>query len=339
MHETTHPTRPYTNLELVLYSKGYLHQLTDFLGSEDLTASLVAEVFNQARKTPALHRCTPGSIAHGVARVAALRLNPALPNMVYFIPRSLKQDDGKPELELTLQYGYAGLRELVMRHPAVQDCFTREVCINDRYEPPRTLTTLPLHTFPDRFLPRGRVEGYYAVIQLTNGNWRFLQMSVKEVEAHAKRYVSDLHRAPAWQKGTRPDVADGLVPFDKMALKTCLRMLCNGRDVPMTAEVSEALAGEVVMETTAQAHGSNAQSPRPAAIPMTTGGVTLDTLTGELYGDPEQMAEHLGRETGATTPLKKASVAPEPEPVPPSAQPFFDLEASAAADRALTSQD
>jgi phage RecT family recombinase len=286
--------REYSTLERVLWSPSYAKDLARFLGSEESAAAFIAEIFNQARKLPELHRCTQLSIAHNVARVAALRLNPALPNMVFFIARRLEQPDKSYAMELTVQYGYAGLRNLVMRCPEVRDCFTREVCVNDVYEQPPSLITPPVHRLPARFQPRGRVEGYYAVVQLTNGHWRTLQMSVKEVEDHAKRYVRQ--PGPAWNKGTRPDVADGLTPFDKMGLKTCLRMLLNGRDVPMTTEVREALAIDPTLTSTGEGYGEthHTTSLLPSSV-----GLPLDQLINDISGghDITDVAARMGQES------------------------------------------
>lgn len=298
--------REYTNLEKAL-STGFARDLTRFLGSEEAAAAFIAEIYNQARRVPELHVCTVESIRLNVARIAALRLNLALPNMVHLIPRNMKQpkaNDRAPDVwakELTIQYGYAALRELATRAPGVKDCFTREVCVNDFYEPPVSLTAPPTHRLPARFTPRGRVEGYYAVIELYNGNWRHLQMSVAQVEAHVKRYVREI--GPAWEKGKRPDLEDGLTAFDKQALKTCLRMLCNGRDIPMSSDVRTALDAEEAMErrqTAAELQGYGPQGQRAALTAAT--GLPLDDLLQDVAGvrDKESVAVHIERETRVT---------------------------------------
>jgi recombinational DNA repair protein RecT len=131
------------------------------------------------------------------------------------------------------------------------------------------------------------------VAQIKGGNWRFWPMSVAEVEAHAKRYVPDLERAPAWQGGKRPDV-DGLTSFDKMSLKTCLRMLLNARDFSLEADVVQALESEEAWrrETAAEAQGLTRSGERPqlpeaASPPPPDGapGQAMSELIDELYGD------------------------------------------------------
>jgi len=317
---TLSDSREYTNLEKALYSKLFMRDLALWLGSEEAAATLAAAVFNQAREVPALHECTIESIRLNVGKVAALHLNPALPNMVSFISRNAKRTEQGREIwvkELTIQYGYAGLRTLIMRSPEVKDCWTHEVCANDQYESPRSITSPPFHQLPSRFAPRGRVEGYYAVIELQNGNWRHLQMSVAEIEGHVARYCLDSHGNPgkAWGgKAKRPD-ADGLTTYDKQALKTVLRMLCNARDLPMTAEVALALEAEASEERVpiaAESQGYNRYGQRPA-LTMST-GVSLDELLQDTYGVADKVAieAHL---RGGTRPSREDTT-----PAPPVLQ-------------------
>lgn len=315
MATTTVTERTYTNLERALYAPSFRQALTTLFGRPEQADAFIVEVMNQARQVPGLHRCTIDSIRFHLIRIARLQLDPALPNEVFFIPRDLKQADGTSALELTIQYGYGGLRKLIMRSPEVRDCFTKEVCVNDRYVPPATPVDLPIHLPPAAFAPRGRVIGYYAALQTQVGNWRTLAMSVAEVEAHAKRYGGGT-LGPAWSKGKRPDTQDGLCPFDKMALKTCLRMLCNGRDVALTAEVSHALTletAEAVRETAAQRQGYDRAGQRPA-LPMDTGGVSLEDLGQDLTGarDVVEVDAHLQRETRRPPAQAPAHAVPDP---------------------------
>lgn len=315
------PERAYTNLEQALWSKTFAKDLAHFLGSPEAAASLIAEIFNQARRIPNLHHCTRSSIQLNVARVASLRLNPALPNMVHFIPREMKQPKANPSdpdkyaLELTLQYGYAGLRELVMRSPEVKDCFTQAVCANDHFSPPPTLTGPPEHRLPPGFQPRGRVIGYFATIQLHNGNWRWWPMSVAEIETHVHRYIKD--PGPAWTRAARPD-DEGLTPRDKMSMKTCLRMLCNGRDVPMTSEARIALDAERDVElqpTAAERQGYTRQGER-AALTMST-GLPLDDLLQDISGTQDKASVAMQMEETVRSPARagrRRAADPLPKP-------------------------
>lgn len=295
--QKTIDTHEPTLLERAILIDWYQETLKRFLGHQEAVDAFIAEIFNQARRAPKLYSCTVESTRFIIARVASLRLNPAIPNEVALVPRSLKQPDGKYANEMTVIYGYAGLRKLALRSPELQDVWTQVVCTNDVYCPPATMIDLPLHQYPKGFLPRGRVIGYYATAQLTNDNWRTCIMSVAEIETHAKRYVHDLERAPSWNKGVRPDVEDGLTPFDKMGLKTCLRMLLNGRDIPLSAEISQALEDEAVslhVETPGERQGYDRDGKRPA-LTMGT-GQTIEDLLDDLGGDHAGVQETLVRE-------------------------------------------
>lgn len=273
----------YTPLEETLLS--CRKSLTTILGTPEKAGQLVVEVLNMARRTPDLVRCDPVSLTFAVIRIASLRLNPSLPNEVFIIPRRLTRDNASV-LEATLQYGYGGLRKLIMRSPEVQDVFAREVRANDTYQPPPTPVELPRHSVPGAFAPRGRVIGYYAAVLLTCGNWRTWMMSVGEVEAHRNRYVPtdrDGAYGSSWQRNREDQ--EGLTNFDKMGLKTCLRMLCNPRDFSLEAEVAAAIAAEDVLlkETPAQLQGytRSGQRSMPSAAVRET---PLDEHVEDLYG-------------------------------------------------------
>jgi hypothetical protein len=109
------------------------------------------------------------------------------------------------------------------------------------------------------------------------------------VVAHVQRYVRQ--KGQGWESGRRPDVEDGLTTFDKMALKTCLRMLCNGRDVPLTADVHEALrieAEETRVDTAAERQGYDRQGARPV-ISLST-GAPMDDLLQDVAGVQDKAA-------------------------------------------------
>jgi recombinational DNA repair protein RecT len=277
----------------------------------------MVEILNQARRVPDLHRCTPESLAFGIMRLASLRLNPAIPNECWLIPRK-----GQAEP----QYGYGGLRKLVLRSPEVIDCFSREVCVNDVFASPVTPVSLPTHQIPP-FLPRGRVIGYYNVIQKHNGNWLTLMMSVAEVLAHRDRYAQQDRNGQygsAWSN-SHPD-KEGLTNQDRMGLKTVLRMNCSPRNVSLEADVWDAIKSEAVDLRRTTPALEIARPPLALAAP--DAAEALDVLTGELFGDTHGSpnAHRLAMQaTGATPEPPKAPhgtpVAPEAsqEPFPSSA--------------------
>lgn len=247
---------------------GLRKQLATVLGTQEKADAYVVEILNMARRVPGLHSCTQDSLAYGIMRFASLRLNPAIPNECWLIPRG-----GKAEP----QYGYGGLRKLVLRSAEVIDCFSKEVCENDTFAYPDTPVSLPHHTMTP-FVPRGRVIGYYNVIQKTNGNWLTLLMSVRELLAHRDRYAQQDRSGQygsAWSQ-THPD-KEGLTSFDKMGLKTVLRMNCSPRNVTLEADVWDVMQSE-------QIDLRRASVPRKTVpqLPQEGTGVTLDLNTGEI---------------------------------------------------------
>ena len=202
--------------------------LVTLLGSEERAGSLMVEISAQASKTPGLSQCSSESLKYAAIRIASLRLNPAIPNEVWLIPRNG---------QAVVQYGYGGLRKLILRSPEVLDCFANVVCANDSFAPPVSPIAMVSHQLPGAFQPRGRPIGYYATAQMATGHWRTLLMSKAEIEEHVKRYVATPGSAWEFKDKRRPD-AEGLTGFDKMAMKTCLRMLCNARDFSLTGEMA-----------------------------------------------------------------------------------------------------
>ena len=144
-------------------------------------------------------------------------------------------------------------------------------------------------------------------------------MSVAEVESHAARYAKNPGGTfgQAWSKGTRPALEDGLCPFDKMALKTCLRMLCNARDITLAAEVMTALeteGSESQREPSAVAQGYDRQGQRPAL--SSARGETMASLSQDLSGseDKEAIQVRVTQETrprSSTTTASRTATAPE----------------------------
>jgi phage RecT family recombinase len=287
--------RQYTRLEVAVYALP--KTLTKILGTRELAEAFVVEVLNMGRKTPGLHQCSVESLQYAVVRMARLGLNPSIPNEVWLIPRK-----GQAEL----QYGYGGLRKLVLRSPEVLDCFARDVRVNDEYHSPETPVSLPIHRLPERFAPRGRVEGYYAVALVRGGNWRTVQMSVAEVEAHRERYSQRDSRTGQWGQSWSQAHADleGLTNFDKMGLKTVLRMLCNARDLTLSADVVEVLREEALPVVDA-----------PVIVPALTQRTapTVEELMHDLAGDAEQVAVRVEREVRPVREQAKAAAQSGPE--------------------------
>lgn len=264
-------TRPVDNLGRVATDrKTFYRQVVAATGSEAAADALLVEFVNMGRKSSRLRSCTLESLAYGILRCASLRLNPAIPNEFWLIPR---KGSAEP------QFGYGGLRKLVMRSPEVIDCFSREVRENDTFTLAETIVGAPRHVITP-FVPRGRVVGYYNAIAKANGHWLVLTMSVSEVEAHRDRYVprdDDGQWPRSWSRGVVD--REGLSSFDKMALKTVLVSNCSARDVSLTAEIAQAFASTVMLEPESPPIRLTPQRPALSA------SAQLDVLVGELGGE------------------------------------------------------
>lgn len=309
----------YSNLQYVTLTRGsfFKQVVASCQGVEERASALLAEFLNLGRRTPRLHECTMESLGYAIIRAANLGLNPAIPNEYWLIPREGKiwvknEETGRSVehkvMQAEPQYGYGGLRKLVMRSPEVRDCFSREVCINDVFEPPVDPVSLPKHQIPP-FTPRGAVIGYYNVIQKQNGNHLTLMMSVAEVEAHRDRYAQQNQKGEygsSWSKG-RPD-REGLTNFDRMGLKTVLRMNCSPRNVTLEAYVWEAFKSDnidlvrapvdparYIPYSEVQDLGPGAPQQRELPASAAERQAIVDTLSGELFGSPKDLQD--ARET------------------------------------------
>jgi hypothetical protein len=202
------------------------------------------------------------------------------------------------------------------------------------------------------FTPRGRAVGYYAAALLRSGNWRVVVMSKAEVEGHRQRY-SQAAQSQFWAD-TRPDL-EGLTNFDKMAMKTCLRELCNPRKLTLSSDIARALADEeaILRQPAAASQGYTPQAmERPArAMPEDRheDGSILSELVGDLAGDHGAMEDHLQAERKAKVvspprPARgkevQAAKAPAPlEGAEGETPPLFSPEDSARLDAELAGQE
>jgi phage RecT family recombinase len=194
--------------------------IASVMSNPEMAERMSLLAMNEIRRNPALGACSPLSVANAFLRIHALDLDPVLPNEIHLVPY---------KGECTLQIGYAGLRKLALRHPDVLDIWCETVYQNDRFEE-QGIHTPPLHRPPDKFHPRGSAIGYYAVAEMRSGAHRIVRLSVADAKAHGERYS---RRSGIWT--SHPEA---------MAFKTCLRMLCHPRHLPMFTDVVAMLSDE-----------------------------------------------------------------------------------------------
>lgn len=236
---------------------------------QELRDRFAAVLVNQIHQSADLQKCSPDSLVAAVAKIAQLRLDPALPNEVWIVAYWNKRT-GKHEAQPII--GYGGLRTLVLRTGAVVDVLCEAVREHDDYHSPRTRIELPEHRLPANFGLRGKAIGYYAAAQLRVGHWRVVEMSRAEVKAHKELY-SRAADSTFWSEG-KPD-HDGLSNFDKMALKTVLRQLCSPRHLPLSAEVVAALGTEeaILRERSQEGHVPRLTTPAQSREATVSHGV------------------------------------------------------------------
>lgn len=163
-------------------------------------------LFGQAlMSNPKIAACSPASIVDSVTRCARWGLDPGKPNTVYFVPYSGT---------LTLQLGFAGMIELVMRDGQVSHFDADVVFEEDEFKVERGTSPRISHV-PNLTIDRTRqATEVYAVAHLRGGGFKFIWMSRGEVEKI---------RSASMQSGGVPWTKH----WNEMAKKTAIRRLCK----------------------------------------------------------------------------------------------------------------
>jgi phage RecT family recombinase len=302
--------------EHALFAPAFVTELRRFFPSDAATQVFLMSLWNQASTNPDIYQCTPESVQYQAIRLAQLKLNPTLPNEVALIPR---YDRDLKAMVLHADLGYVGLRELALRGGEMTDILCKEVCANDTFEPPESIIDKPHHRLPGQMAPRGRVIGYYCAILLTNGHWRYEQMTLAEIENHVVQFCTRKNAqgvsfvaSPAWQGGKRPALEVGFCSFDGMALKTVLRKALSGRNVRRSVELNAYIQEAEVVEddtrrpTAAMQQGYTREGERDLSLPAGEEGKSLQAHIEDLAPTGPATASRTG------TPLVAQDAPPTP---------------------------
>jgi recombination protein RecT len=178
----------------------------------------------------------PMCVVGAALEIAAKQLDPAVHNEVFLVPYQGKNPT------IVVQEGYKGLQKLAHRaaqrlNIGLEFLGTSEICENDIYSRGRGDRPFVNHLLPKFGEPRGDTIGYYAVARYSDGGVYFQEMTVEQVEEHKKRFSKAV-------KGPFADPKN----FDSYGRKTVLRLLIN-RDLPMDAELTEAVQKDIQIET------------------------------------------------------------------------------------------
>lgn len=202
--------------------------------------SAIREITNP--KVPLLRQCTKESIERSLIEAASygLELGGVL-GQAYLIPYNESFPNGKGgwEKQMTchFQMGYKGLIALARRSKTIKTIAAEPVYENDHFEVQLGCGRKLSHTM-DLMKERGKIIGYYCLVELDNEGIQFAVMSKQDVEKHRDQFSKNYRKDDAnnnWNKN-----------FDAMALKTCVikaLKLC-----PISVEALEAVRKEEIAE-------------------------------------------------------------------------------------------
>lgn len=149
-------------------------------GNGDDSQRFIANAMQTLRANPKLLECTEDSVMGSLMTMASLRLMPSnVSGEAYLIPYGAIA---------TFQLGYQGIVTLVYRAGA-KDIVMEEVRKNDTFK--FSMGRVVTHDLPSAFASdeeRGDVIGYYVIIRLGTGGEIHEMMSVKDIEAFAKKF-------------------------------------------------------------------------------------------------------------------------------------------------------
>lgn len=221
-------------------------------------------------QNPRLAELDPGLVYREVAKAASfgLLLDPILGEGYIVIAWNGKTKREEPQLRI----GYRGYIKLGRQSGELKKIYAREVRQKDKFRAQQGTDESIEHEIVE-FGDRGAVVGYYAVVQLTNGETDFELMS--QEDAYAIRDRSDGWKAFVEKKiKSTPWSTDPV----EMSKKTVLRRLL--KRVPMSPDLVNAIrhedAADGVIDTTPPA------PPRPGKPASAHDG--LNRMTDALAG-------------------------------------------------------
>lgn len=166
-------------------------QFAPFLPPGVDVEQVVAAVFLEAQRVPAIKDCTPASIVSAASRLVQMGLD--IGRTGYLVPF---------KGQATPVPSYKGLIELILATGAARSCEAREVRENDffefRYGSEPSLVHVPGQKNPRA--SRGKITHFYVVWQIKFGYRKFDVMTMDEVEDLRLRY-SKQWGEKAWRRG------------------------------------------------------------------------------------------------------------------------------------------
>lgn len=189
----------------------------------DNSTSFLLSVLNCVQGNDKLLQCDPQSVlmASAVAGTLSLPVDPSL-GMAYIIPYGKKAQ---------FQIGYRGLIDLCHRSQQFAKLNVTDVREGELLKTDRLSGVLEFDWLQDQDERKQKpIVGYVGYFQLVNGFSKTFYMTIKEIEAHAKKFSKTFHfKGGVWQ-----------TEFDSMSMKTVLKLLLD-KFAPKSVDMRKAL--------------------------------------------------------------------------------------------------
>jgi recombination protein RecT len=195
--------------------------------------AFVTSVLQAVSSNPDLLQADPASVYNSAAVAAVLNLpiNQSLGH-AYIVPYNVKQKDGTWAKMAQFQLGYKGLIQLGMRSGQFIRLNATDVREGELINRNRLTGEM---TFEwennDAVRSAKKVVGFMSYFKLINGFESEFYMSKEEMEGHAKKY------SQTYKKNFGKWADD----FDKMALKTVIKLNLNSGKAPLSIEMEKAI--------------------------------------------------------------------------------------------------
>jgi recombination protein RecT len=220
---------PIATVKGLLCKVDYKKRFEDILGKK--APGFISSIINIS-SSPTLKECEPNSIVSSAVVAATLDL-PIDQNLgfAYIVP----YNDKKKGKVAQFQMGYKGFIQLAMRSGQYKTISSSEVYEGEIKKYNRITGEIEFNEefFPDE---NSKVVGYIAYFKLLNGFEKYQYMTIKELQAHGKKYSQSYKSNNQWARDNSLWNTD----FQSMATKTVLKLLLSKYGI-LSIEMQKAL--------------------------------------------------------------------------------------------------
>lgn len=216
----------------LLANVNYKKRFEEILGKK--AAGFMSSIINVSN-SQGLQGCEPGSVISSAVVAATLDL-PIDQNLgfAYIVP----YNDKKKGKIAQFQMGYKGFVQLAMRSGQYKTISSSEV-YKDEIKKYNRITGEIEFNEDFKLDEKSEVVGYIAYFKLTNGFEKYLYMTVKELDNHAKKYSQSYRSEKSWVR----DSCLWSTNFETMATKTVLKLLLSKYGI-LSIEMQKALESD-----------------------------------------------------------------------------------------------